>query len=136
MTNSFIYGKVDRRNRSACARVNILNKGKGENEKIYFGTKVGKPKHTTKRFEFEKYSSLKFGGLSRDTKLRFVKGSEVRKFLFGNKRNLKRNTGFDRRDGWVPGYKSLHRKRLRPGVHIFVDEREFIGSELSKNFKI
>ena len=103
-------------------------------DKIYFGTKVGKPKYASKKFEQVKYNNYKFGGLNRDSKLKFVKGKEVRKFLFGDKRKLKKQVGFDRRDGWVPGYKSLHRMKLKSGMNVFIDERELFGGELSKSY--
>lgn len=109
-----------------------MNSRKESEDKIYFGTKVGKPRQASKNFQKLKYQNYRFGGLASDSRLKFVKGKEVRKFLFGDQKKIKKQPGFDRRDGWVPGYKSLHRKRLRTGVNVFIDEMEMMGSQLSK----
>ena len=78
----------------------------------------------------DKHSRL-YGGLSADTKIRFKTNSELGKTFKKKKEDY---FGFDKRDGWVPGYMSLHRKNIKQGNNIIMNNLELIDSTRSKNF--
>lgn len=60
----------------------------------------------------------------------FFKGNFLKKSLYG-KAKLKEPIGFDYLDGWVPGYKSLHRRPRIEGINRFIEEdKEEISSNI------